>query len=367
MPPYTKADLFFHEGSSDKEYHIQLESVAGGYVVNFQYGRRGSTLKCGAKTTSPVDLNTAQKIYDKVLNEKLDKGYMETCRLDGKEADSSVQEESKYTPVAEDTSKVIFIPQLLNTIDECEVEKYLRNDAFGMQEKQDGLHQAVHKSNGDLFTTNKKGKKTNGYVATLNKSAGMTQDFILDAEAVGETYRCFDLLEAYGMSYRAATYQERYEALEKLFQEGIFSGCLKLVPLAIGTKAKKALYEKLKADGREGVVFKRLDSVYVPGKSHSDMFKMKFYAELSAIVAAGREGKMSIGLELIDGSKRVFMGNCTIPSNWTVPSINSVCEIRYLYAYKGGSLYQPCYKGPRTDVDVEECLISQVKYKAEED
>lgn len=70
--------LYFQEGPSDKEYHIQLASVfAFQYVVNFQYGRRGGTLKQGTKTDTPVSLTEAQDIYWKLRNEKLCKGYKE--------------------------------------------------------------------------------------------------------------------------------------------------------------------------------------------------------------------------------------------------------------------------------------------------
>ena len=67
--------LHFSEGTSDKEYHIQLEQHGSGYVVNFQYGRRGGPLKDGTKTPTPVTLAEAEKIYNSLLNEKIKKGY----------------------------------------------------------------------------------------------------------------------------------------------------------------------------------------------------------------------------------------------------------------------------------------------------
>jgi bifunctional non-homologous end joining protein LigD len=69
--------LFFQEGTSDKEYHIQLEETKGGHVVNFQYGRRGGNLKSDTKTLVPVSIGAAEQIYAKLLNEKLRKGYSE--------------------------------------------------------------------------------------------------------------------------------------------------------------------------------------------------------------------------------------------------------------------------------------------------
>jgi len=44
-----------------------------------------------------------------------------------------------------------------------------------------------------------------------------------------------------------------------------------------------------------------------------------------------------------------------------------VVEIRYLYAYMGGSLFQPTYLGQRDDVDHQECSTQQLKFKPEGD
>lgn len=68
--------LYFKEGNSDKVYEIDLCDVGNDkYVVNFRYGRRGSTLKEGSKTPVPVSLSDAEKIYDEVADEKISKGY----------------------------------------------------------------------------------------------------------------------------------------------------------------------------------------------------------------------------------------------------------------------------------------------------
>ena len=69
--------LAYRDGSSDKVYHAQIEEKDNGYIVNFQYGRRGSTLNSGSKTATPVALAAAQKVYDKLVAEKKGKGYSE--------------------------------------------------------------------------------------------------------------------------------------------------------------------------------------------------------------------------------------------------------------------------------------------------
>ncbi len=67
--------LYYREGSSDKVYQATLEPVGELFAVNFAFGRRGSTLNTGTKTLSPVDYETAKRIYDKLVREKMAKGY----------------------------------------------------------------------------------------------------------------------------------------------------------------------------------------------------------------------------------------------------------------------------------------------------
>jgi len=369
------ADLFYCEGNSNKEYHIQIvEHSTDSYSVECQWGRVGSTLQTQTKV-SGVIFAQAEKYYSKVYNEKVGKGY----QVDGKVSSSYVtptvpEKVSKATTLTlteggarkiqwEKPTEEILIPQLLNSIDESEVEKYLKDDAWGTEEKKDGKHQMIRFRDGKVTVFNKKGKEI-GY--PKNWADALSVSAILDGEAIGETFYAFDLLEVLGEDYRNKGYSERHAKLSGMS----FGESIKIVPLAIGYAAKKNMYDRLVSEKREGVVFKLLSSLYSPGRpsSYGNMLKHKFYATLSAIVTEGRTGKRSVGLELIDKiGNRVDMGNVTIPLNKEVPLSGTACEIRYLYAYKGGSLYQPIYLGPRDDVDVEECLMGQVKYKSEEE
>ena len=71
--------LRFVEGTSDKVYQVQIEEVSHSpeYVVNFQYGRTGSLLKEGTKTPDPVSFEEAMWTYNKLVAEKMKKGYQE--------------------------------------------------------------------------------------------------------------------------------------------------------------------------------------------------------------------------------------------------------------------------------------------------
>ncbi len=79
LPPMRlikQSVLYFKEGNSDKVYEVDLCDTGNEkYVVNFRYGRRGAQLKEGSKTPVTVSLAEAEKIYDAVETEKINKGY----------------------------------------------------------------------------------------------------------------------------------------------------------------------------------------------------------------------------------------------------------------------------------------------------
>lgn len=372
-----KSDLFFSEGSSDKEYHLQIVEVTGGYVVNFQYGRRGSTLKDGSKTANPVPLKDAQNIYDKVLGEKLGKGYKEESGNSPSYISAAIPALVSGTAAPEGTRKVnwqnpIFIPQLLNPLNENDIESFLRDDRYGAQEKKNGKHQSFQRKGNKVLAMNRKGQSI-GYPKALEDALLTNIDMLVDSEAIGESFHAFDLLEARGEDLRGLGYGERYKALKKVFDylpvSDVMKKTLILVPLAIGEKAKRSLYDRLKKEGKEGIVFKRLDALYSPGKGHSDMWKYKFLADASCRVREGRPGKRSVGLELLDEDGQwVPVGNVTVGSpKIPLPLPGQVIDVIYLYAHRGGALYQPIFNGVRDDINENECAMSQLKYKAEEE
>lgn len=76
MKLVKQASLVFQEGRSDKVYEVDLCEVRqGNFVVNFRYGRRGGNIKEGSKTSLPVSLAEAEKVFDELVSSKTKKGY----------------------------------------------------------------------------------------------------------------------------------------------------------------------------------------------------------------------------------------------------------------------------------------------------
>jgi predicted DNA-binding WGR domain protein len=109
MKLIRKARLYFKEGKSDKVYEVDLCRLSKGrYVVNFRYGRRGSRLREGTKTLSPVERQKAEDIFNSVVVSKKNKGY--------KDSDEQPQLAVKFqAPPAADPSDVTDRRELIET------------------------------------------------------------------------------------------------------------------------------------------------------------------------------------------------------------------------------------------------------------
>ena len=187
MEAPQSTSLYYREGSSDKEYHVRLEAKGDGFVVNTAFGRRGSTLSTGTKTSAPVSYDTALHLFERLVQEKQAKGY------------TAGANDTPYQPSANASQVSGLLPELLNAV-----------------------------------------------VAQVN-------------------------------------------------------------------------------------------------------------------------AQRSVGLALLNHEGWQPVGNVTIPPNHKVPKVGAVVEVRYLYAHRDGSLYQPVYLGERSDVTVEECVCSQLKFKRDDD
>ena len=72
---HSEIRLSLTEGTADKEYQAWLEQVDGHFHVDFAYGRRGSALKTGRKTASPLPLEEAAAALARLVRSKEAKGY----------------------------------------------------------------------------------------------------------------------------------------------------------------------------------------------------------------------------------------------------------------------------------------------------
>jgi bifunctional non-homologous end joining protein LigD len=338
-------------------------------------------LNAGTKTASPVSGAAADKIFNKLVDDKKAKGYTEISGTApriimgsatpmpscwGKTTPAPTPTPSAPTPA---TPRVL--PQLLNPVEEKELYKLFANPEFVMQPKLDGKRILLHRTAYRTFATNRKGLECGipeNVLLEVNqyRTGGA---FILDGELIGDQYHTFDILERGAEDIRDRPYGERLTELTNLIAgtPSRHDRSVHLVKTWSAVSEKTSGYITCRSHKEEGVVFKHRGKPYSAGRpaSGGDQFKFKFVATASVKVLGHNPDKRSVRMGVTDGIGWAEVGNVTIGGAIPIPPVGSVIEVRYLYAFKGGSLFQPIYLGERDDLDTDDCKISQLKYKQE--
>lgn len=362
--------LYCNEGNSDKVYTVTLEALAGTIKVIGYGGRRGGTMKAYPKYEGS-NVEKAEQEYGKLLREKLANGYRQ-----GADAAAVAPPAASPKAVAAATPELYerdYRPMLLNAIGESEGMALVRNDAWLMQVKEDGVRALIHVKNEvrAFSRSNLPVTLTKDQVAALKRCFSNT---IVDAEVIGERLVLLDILQANGIDLRGYSCENRLRGLTALFDAGISSrfggskgtgldACLFLIETAGDEREKRALLKRCHSGGAEGVVFKRKSAKYQTGRPSSggDGMKWKFKASGSFIVTAiGRDGKKSATIALADGTEVASVSLIGRPP----VKVGDVLEIEYLYAYRKGGLVQPVMKGFRRDVGPD--TADKLQYKGEE-
>lgn len=353
----ANAALFYCSGSSDKVYQAQVIKNDEGCLVNFQYGRRGNALTSGTKTASPVDEATARKIFKKLVAEKMAKGYTPD------ESGTAYQD----TPKGELFTGIL--PQLLNPVDESELEKLFRDGSFVMQEKHDGERRMISNVGAEFFGINRKGMRVSLPIPVVEALADLPPNSLLDGEIIGDVYYPFDILECHGVDLRKQPYEDRVDVLRDEMETIAGKTIVPVVTLS-SEADKRHAYAVIRKRNGEGVSFKQRYSSHTVGRPNSggDHLKFKFVESGTFVVTAQNDSKRSVQVAAFaDNGGKVDLGNVSIPPNYDVPEVGSTVEVKYLYAFpNGGSLYQPIYRGKRSDQSLDDCKLSQLKYKPEQ-
>lgn len=352
-PNLNTISLYYRDEKSDKEYHLAIVgNERDGFRVEYRFGKRGAKLQCRFKNPVPIDFAAARKLFEKMRDDQLKDGY------------TTGESGTPYVGT-ENQGKVAGVrPMLLNEITEEQALKLIGDDDWVMQEKKNGVRQMIKKLKKSLEGVNKKGLVVSLPETTANaiRQACGEADAVLDGELVGEVLWLFDLLSVSVHAYADKPYIQRLEGIQEWLASDMTTEYMKLVPTAVGKSSKKALFAKLKAENAEGVVFKKKDSVYRAGRSDFAL-KFKFYATATVRVKHLND-KNSFRMEMLSKGDWVDVGDCTFYPTKYIPKPGDFVEVRYMYAFPGGSLYgPPVIQEKRTDCDEDDCLMSQLKYK----
>lgn len=284
----------------------------------------------------------------KLAKEKMSKGYTEG---ESGAVFQSASLEERITGV---------VPQLLNEIEDEDLEKLFKDDNWFMQEKEDGNRVLARQKDNNYTGINRKGLSILVLQSVVDVLGSVKKDLVVDGELIGEKHFLFDLLEYDGDDLRSLGAKERYDKLASI--EALKSS---VVPTYFKEADKRRIFQSIKERDGEGVVFKKIDSPYIPGRpaSGGNQLKYKFWKSATVCVNSIHKTKRSVGVSVYKDAQEVKVGNVTIPANYSIPQVGSIVEVIYLYCHVKGALYQSKYKGIRTDQDREDCVYSQLKFK----
>lgn len=379
-----KVTLYFKRGSSDKVYQAQLiaeqdmRKAEVRWTVRAAYGRRGSSMRHISKLQGGTTHYTeAKAVYDKLVQSKLRKGY--TPGPGGTPFNQHADYAKVYAAI--DRPKPTgWIPQLLNQVTFEEAAGIYRGNEGNilLQTKWDGERRGIIcKDLADVTGANRKGLEVSlpctirGAVEQLLTKTSPI--LTLDTEDMGDYLVIFDILKHGRDDLTSRTFLQRTQYLE-IINEALSELNTPFLTVDMPYIPKSYVefcgyIEDAKERNEEGVVIRVGSTEYLPGKPNTGggLYKLKFKESATCRVEFIHPTKSSVGLELFDEATQqwVSVGNTTIYPNSTFPSADDIIEVEYLYAYPGGSLYQPVFKGPRPDIDEDAAVLSQLKYKKE--
>ena len=279
-------------------------------------------------------------------------------------------------------------------------------DEWVHEVKWDGYRAIARVAGGEATLTSRRGNDLTGRFATVARAlarAVRTPDCVLDGEvcALDEegrssfsvmqqgsgplVYYVFDVLEADGEPLVDLPLRERRTRLAELL--GLRDGTVRL---SEAFDDGQALYEAAQKQGLEGVIAKKADSRYQPGRRTRDWLKVKTHGRQEFVIAGytkgqgRRSGRLgSLVLAVNRGGELHYVGNCgtgfteeeieklmsklrplerasppfaVVPKMpkvkqadvvWVTPKL--VCEVEFAEWTHDGRLRAPSYKGLRED------------------
>ena len=365
------------QSGSDKTYNCEVIQAANSslYLVNFSYGRTGSTLKAGTKTASPISHEKALSIFQKLVASKERKGYVS--------ADDSVSGGG----VVASAVKIGFLPQLLNAISISISDIGSVVSRFGtvaLQEKFDGERRMAALVGDKLMFANRSGREvclsdeiaadTKKLMLSLRSALGFSSSdtLIFDGEDMGKSFIIFDIIRSRAGKFTDETFRERADWLGVLSSlvQGASSIQVSVPLIADSSRDVNNFIQLHTLKNREGIVLKNPKSAYSSGRpaSGGDALKLKFWDSATVLVSSIHQHKRSIRVSVnndLGAGEVLDVGAVSIPVNKAIPFVGQLVEVRYLYYFSGGSLFQPTYLGLRTDLGMESACISQLKVKGE--
>jgi len=164
-----------------------------------------------------------------------------------------------------------------------DAEHFLSDPVYWMQEKKNGVRCLIQKEFYEVTGIGKKGftmplpPALEQTMRNLKDTTGEMKPstLLLDGELIDADYFAFDLIEYCGFDCRKERYSDRHALLTALLT-GQEQGGLWLLPTFKTEDEKLRAFAKFMVQRPEGVVFKRHDAPYLPGRPEQGEGQRKF-------------------------------------------------------------------------------------------
>jgi bifunctional non-homologous end joining protein LigD len=267
------------------------------------------------------------------------------------------------------------IASLAALVSEQEATRMIASSDYFLQAKMDGKRiMVVTSSAGVVQLLNRNGLSTT--VPQGTKLPALPPASCLDCEFMHETHTWIglDMLQWAGEDLTRMSASDRYRWMTRPFRDHagrLLPGELGLgfgftpVETAFSLEAKTVLLTRLRLQKAEGLIFRRSNAPYSPGRVNAGgpLFKLPWRKRADfAVIRKPGDDKRAFEVFAYDGSKAVNVGRVTAHGYYDqVPAGTvAVVELEYLYGSKDGRLVQPTILRIRTDKRPDECLISQI-------
>lgn len=257
-------------------------------------------------------------------------------------------------------------PMMANNAENSRTEFYLSSDEWWAERKMDGVRYMVHIDEGEITALRGRNSSRTVLPPRLHAEfkAFKSGQWVFDGELIGDTLCLFDMPVAGGHVHPGTPYSIRRKALDMFVSKWAPSDCIQLVVCARTEDEKRALLDEMLAKDCEGVMFKKIDAPYRPGKRVDSMKKHKFVKTVDAIVTRMNvDGKDNCAYGVFKNGKIVEIGKSSIiGKRGDGLKVGDVIEVKFLYCVDPDKprLVQPRLVQQRTDKSALECMIEQL-------
>ncbi|HJP90853.1 MAG TPA: hypothetical protein VJ875_02795 [Pyrinomonadaceae bacterium] len=262
--------------------------------------------------------------------------------------------------------------QLLTPLDDgAEAAARLLDPTYALQQKFDGERTLIHVEKHSITAYNRDGltSRISKEILSQAQRFAALAPLMFDGEWIRQvkSFYSFDLLELEGTTLRNQKFIDRIGLLGQILQPATTS-LIHAARTEIEEAGKIALLTQIRDSNLEGIVLKRLAGIYTLRREPRD-YKHKFTHDASFIVLRRNE-KASVDLGVYDDNHKIVeVGSVKIRDAYfdrnLKDGVGTILEIRYMHAFSDSNqIYQPRMIAIRKDVHPDDCLLSQLRYKA---